>query len=212
MKNSIKIALLGATGKAGQSILQQLLQEGYAVNALIRNPEKYTIIHPQLSIVMGDVKEYESVQQLVQGCTVVISAIGQPKEEPLMSSLAAINILKGMDEYHVQRYMFLAGITIDVPGDAKSNANIEASKWMKDMFPEVVADKQRAYDIVRESNVSWTMIRLPWIEQTSERRGLLVSLEDCLGARISTADLADFIVTAIETDNYSQKAPFVASN
>ncbi|MGY0041522.1 NAD(P)H-binding protein [Pedobacter sp. NJ-S-72] len=82
---------------------------------------------------------------------------------------------------------------------------------MKTMFPVFVADKQKAYEILTLSNIDWTVVRLPWIEQTDERRGLIVNLQDCLEDLISTTDLADFLIDQITDTTYVKKAPFVAS-
>ncbi len=211
MKQSIKIALLGSTGKAGKYILGQLLDKNYPVNALIRAPESYACSHPLLTVVKGDIRDPLVAGTLLAGCDVVISAIGQIKDEPLVSSLAASHILKAMTELSVRRYIFLAGITIDVPGDNKSPRILEATNWMKDNFPLVVADKQRAFEMVNESSTDWTMIRLPFIEQTETRFGYVVDLTDCSGDRIGTTDLADFILEQLDAIQYLGKAPFISS-
>jgi len=123
MDQKHKVALLGATGKAGKYILQELLNKGYAVKALIRKPGEYTITHPLLEIVPGDIKNLETAHTLIKNCTVVIAAIGPRKDEPLISSLSTINILEAMEEFHIKRYISLAGLNIDIPGDNKSEAN-----------------------------------------------------------------------------------------
>jgi putative NADH-flavin reductase len=211
MDQKHKVALLGATGKAGTYILQALLNKGYAVKALIRKSNEYTITHPLLEIVAGDIKDLETAGLLLKGCNVVIAAIGPRKNEPLISSLSTINILKAMEEFSIKRYISLAGLNLDIPGDNKSEANKVKSDWMRQNFPDAVADRQKAYDILMESDIDWTMIRLPWIEQTDERRGVIVDLHDCPGENISTTDLADFVITQIEDRTYLRQAPFLAS-
>ncbi|OKS89029.1 NAD(P)-dependent oxidoreductase [Mucilaginibacter polytrichastri] len=205
------VALLGATGKAGTYILQALLNNGYAVKALIRKPNEYTVSHPLLKIVPGDIKEPETARQLIKGCEAVIAAIGPRKDEPLISSLSTVNILKAMGEFGIKRYISLAGLNLDIPADNKSEANKAKSDWMRQNFPDAVADRQKAYDILVKSDVNWTMIRLPWIEQTDERRGVTIDLQDCPGEKISTTDLADFMTGQIEDRTYLREAPFVAS-
>lgn len=211
MKTSIKIALLGATGKAGKFLLTQLLNNGYKVKALIRKPDNYLISHPLLEIVKGDIKDFETAVSLIQDCDVVISAIGQVKGETLISSLATANIIQVMDRLNIKRYILLSGLNLEVAGDQKSVRNQEGSDWMRKTFPVEVADKQRTYDLLNHSDLDWTLVRLPWIEQTIERRGLNVNLHDCLGERISTTDLADFLIKQIDDPLYIRKAPFVAS-
>lgn len=211
MKQAIKVALLGATGKAGQYLLQELLTNGYQVKSLIRKPKEYTLSHPAMEIIAGDIKDLTTAKRLIEGCDVVISAIGQNKDEVLISSLATENIIKAMEEFKLSRYILLTGSNLEVPGDQKSAKNSEGTAWMKATFPVIVADKQKAYEILNTSPIDWTVVRLPWIEKTTERRGLIVDLRDCLEELISTTDLADFLISQITDTTYVKKAPFVAS-
>ncbi len=210
MNQPIKVALLGATGKAGKYILQELLNQEYAVKALIRQPENFSISHPLLEIVKGDIKDYETARFLLSGCQAVISSIGPRKDEPLVQSLATKNVLKAMEEFQLSRYLLLAGLNVDVLGDQKSVKNKASTEWMRKTFPEAVADRQLAFEILSNSKTDWTFIRLPFIEQTSERHGTLANLYDCVGNKISTTDLADFVIDQIEDEFYFRKAPFVA--
>ncbi|NQX55680.1 NAD(P)-dependent oxidoreductase [Pedobacter panaciterrae] len=211
MTNHIKVALIGATGKAGSYLLKTLLNQGYTVKALIRNPSSYNYLHPNLEIVRGDIKDLETANELIKNCGVVISALGQAKDEPLIASVAAQNIIKAMNKQQIKRYIFLTGLNIDVPGDKKSMKTVQASTWMKETFPVFVADKEKAFEIVKMSGLDWTMVRLPWIEQTEEVRNLTVSLEDSPGEKISTTDLAHFLIDQILETDFIGKAPFVAS-
>lgn len=211
MKQAIKVAILGATGKAGKYLLQELLLKKYNVKSLIRSPETYTVSHPLLEIVKGDIKDLDTARQLLKDCNVVISTIGQNKDDVLISSLATLNIIQAMEEFNIKRYIVLTGSNLEVPGDQKSDKNLAGTAWMKTTFPVIVADKQKAYEILTTSHIDWTVVRLPWIEQTDERRGLLVNLQDCPEDLISTTDLADFLITQITATDYLKKAPFVAS-
>jgi putative NADH-flavin reductase len=211
MDQKHKVALLGATGKAGTYILQQLLINGYTVKALFRKPNEYIITHPLLEIIPGDIKDPEIARTLIKDCDVVISAIGPRKDEPLISSLSTLNIIVAMNGFGIKRYISLVGLNVDIAGDHKSEANKAKSDWMRQTFPDAVADRQKAYDILVESDVDWTILRLPWIEQTDERRGVMVNLHDCPGEKISTTDLADFVIGQMRDITYLRSAPFIAS-
>ncbi|MGY0041523.1 NAD(P)-dependent oxidoreductase [Pedobacter sp. NJ-S-72] len=115
MKQSIKVALLGATGKAGKYLLQELLAKGYHVKSLIRSPKTYTISHPLMEIVEGDIKDLDTARQLIRDCDVIISAIGQNKDDVLISSLATLNIIQAMEEFNITRYILLTGSNLEVP-------------------------------------------------------------------------------------------------
>ncbi|MBB2150435.1 NAD(P)-dependent oxidoreductase [Pedobacter gandavensis] len=211
MNIAIKVALIGATGKAGKYLLKELLNQGYQVKALLRKPESFTISHPNLEIVSGDIKDLDTTDHLLDSCHTVISAIGQPKDEPLVSSLAAANLIQVMHQKRISRYVFLAGLSIDMPGDQKSEANLQGSKWMKETFPVVTSDKEKAVQYLLESDIEWTMVRLPWIEERDETCDLKVSLRDCLGGKIGTTDLANFVIQQLTDPTYIRKGPFIAS-
>lgn len=48
----MKIAVLGATGQTGQFLVNQALQQGHTVTAIVRNPAKLTIHHDLLKVTL----------------------------------------------------------------------------------------------------------------------------------------------------------------
>lgn len=208
MYSDIKVAVPGANGKAGQYLVKALLARGIRMKVLLRHTY---LSDPLIEVVKGDMKDLSTVRTLLEGCNVVISMIGQPKDEPLISSLATAHIIRVMHEYQITRYILIAGITIDIPGDKKSPYNTEMSAFMKSSYPVVVADKQKAYDLLNESTLDWTLVRLPFIVKTDLTATLAVNTEDCPGDHINTSDLAAFLVDQIFSREYIRKAPFIAS-
>ena len=77
-------------------------------------------------------------------------------------------------------------------------------------YPLSTADKQAEYSVLSESDIDWTLIRLPMIELSDAKSSIDVSLEDCRGEKISAADLADFLITQLTDDKYIKRAPFIA--
>ena len=46
----MKVAVIGATGPTGMCVVQQALDAGHEVVALVRSPEKMTIQHDNLQV------------------------------------------------------------------------------------------------------------------------------------------------------------------
>lgn len=46
----MRIVVLGATGQTGQYLVNQALQQGHTVTAVVRNPGKLTVQHEQLKV------------------------------------------------------------------------------------------------------------------------------------------------------------------
>ena len=220
MNQKIKIAVIGGGGRTGQYLVDQLLNQGFYVKLLLRNPENFQSDvadkNPLIEIIEGDVLDYEVVKSLVGNCYAVISTVGQRKGEPLVASQATTNILKAMHENEEiglvkQRYILVAGLNVTTPLDRKSEGTLAATEWMKTNFPEIHEDRQKAYSILDDSDANWTLVRVPFIEFTNEKSRIGISLEDSPGQKISAADITGFLIDQITDQTYIGKAPFIAN-
>ena len=77
----MKIAVIGATGFVGSAILQEALQRGHEVTAIVRNPEKVKP-HPKLRPHKADVQKGDEVTRSVAGHDAVISAFNPGWSNP----------------------------------------------------------------------------------------------------------------------------------
>ncbi|AWP07480.1 putative flavin reductase (NADPH)-like [Scophthalmus maximus] len=74
----MKIAVLGATGQTGQYLVNQALQQGHTVTAVVRNPAKLTIHHDNLKVVEADIFSEDSLRTHFKGQDVIMSCLGFP--------------------------------------------------------------------------------------------------------------------------------------
>ncbi len=211
MEKLNKIAVIGGTGKAGKYLVKQLVNHGFKIKVLLRNPDKLTFSSPLIEKVKGDVANYEAVFSLIQGCNAVISTLGQSKGENPIHSLASSNIIKAMNSLDISRYIVITGLTIDTPFDKKRFKTKLLSAIMKLSFPAIIADKQKEYAVISGSTLNWTIVRLPLIEQTETKGSIKSSLNDCPGKKISTTDLACFLINQLSDDTFIRKSPFIAN-
>lgn len=206
-----KIAVIGGTGKSGQFLTRELIRQQIPFRILLRHPERFTINDPLIEIVPGDARDGSAVQRLLQGCHAVISMLGQPAGESPVFSQATRNILAAMAFYDIRRYIVTTGLSVDAPGDKKSERVKAGTEWMKSHYPQTTTDKQVEYETLRSSTIDWTMIRLPIIGQSDEEGALQVSLTDCPGDKISAGRLARFAIGCLTGNQYLQQAPFIAN-
>lgn len=211
MSQKTKLAIIGGTGKSGKYLVRELLRQGFRLRLLIRNPKNFQLKNNLIEIIQGDARRYESVEHLMDGCHAVISMIGQPKGESSIFSQATKNVIRAMNHFGIRRYIVTTGLNVDTPSDKKSIKTKLATDWMKVHFPETTADKQVEFNVLSDSGVHWTLVRLPLIKQTDERSGILVSVENCPGDEISSTELASFIVEQLSDNKYVRKAPFIAN-
>lgn len=71
MKN---VVLIGASGFVGSAILNELLNRGHKVTAVVRDPGKVKVSSPALSVVKADVSDTAAITDICKGKDAVISA------------------------------------------------------------------------------------------------------------------------------------------
>lgn len=212
MIQKTKIGVLGGGGRTGKFLVNQLIDQGYDLKLLLRNPESLEISHSSIEIIQGDALQTDSIAALAEGCQAIISTLGQRKDEPLVGNQATEHVLRAMTQYNVNRYIVVAGLNLDTPSDKKGSETKMATEWMKANFPDIHADRQKAYATLVTSSHNWTVVRVPLIEFTQpEISEIKVSLTDCPAPKINAASLAAFLIKQLTDNQFVHQAPFIAN-
>lgn len=215
MQKHTKIAIIGGTGKSGKYLVRELIKQGYSIKLLLRPAVNRTDTpnHPLIEIIEGNANDYQSINTLIDGCEAIISTLGMgiPASEKTIFSQSTTNIIRAMNEHQIRRYVVITGLNVDTSFDKKSPKNQMATRWMYENFPISTADKQTEYTLLSASNIDWTLVRLPLIEQTDVRNTIKTSLEDCEGDKISATDLAHFLIEQLNDKTFIRQAPFLWS-
>jgi putative NADH-flavin reductase len=206
-----KIAVFGGTGKAGKYLIKELIRQGYPVRALARDPGKMEVSDPSLEVIQGNAREYDAVFTLITGCDAVISTLGPSRDQPDTCSIAAGHIIKAMQAVNIRRFIEVAGLAIDTPGDKKKLWTRVLVGIMRLFASDVIDDRQKDYELLKNSSIQWTIVRCPMIKLTDQSRNVKTSLEDSPGMQISASDLAGFLVDQLSNELFICKAPFVSN-
>ncbi|WP_183561119.1 NAD(P)-dependent oxidoreductase [Mucilaginibacter sp. SP1R1] len=70
----MKIALIGATGNVGRTILNEALYRGHEVTAIARNPEKLDVKNDKLTLAAVDVFDVNGLAAVLAGHDAVVSS------------------------------------------------------------------------------------------------------------------------------------------
>ena len=79
MKN---VVLIGASGFVGTAILNELLNRGHKVTAIVRDAKKMTVSNQHLTIVEADVTDTDALKEAGKGKDAVISAYNPGWKDP----------------------------------------------------------------------------------------------------------------------------------
>jgi putative NADH-flavin reductase len=207
-----RLLIVGATGGTGRRLIEQALERGYAVTALVRNPSRFQLEHAQLKVVQGDVLDCDSVESAVRGQDAVISALGHKRffHPTRILSEGTANVLRAMQAHGVPRFVCETSLGI---GDSAGRMGLYYTLFVIPVIlPFYYWDKTRQERLIAASKMEWIIVR-PGALSNQERRGTyrhgrhIGSFILTLG--ISRADVADFMLNQVEDDMYLRNAPGV---
>ena len=155
--NGQTIALLGATGMTGQYLLREALARGYAVRALARTPAKLDAFGARITIVQGDARDAATIEKLLRGSDVVISALGPVKADgdaaQFISTTATQNIVAALEGTKISQYMVVSGAGVVMPEDDRN----VLGWWIRTLaqigLHNTLRDKQAEYAVLASSSV-----------------------------------------------------------
>ena len=199
----MKIIVFGANGKTGQEVIKQALSKGMEVTAFVRNAENIKVQSENLHVVVGQATQYEDVRNAMAGHDAVVSCVGGPgmKAATTITDITK-NVVNAMNETGVKRIAQVAsaGVHDELKGIA--------GKFVSFLLRNPLKDHRGAYNKMLEGKVDYTLAR-PMSLREGNFTGVYRETEEGIpdkGKNISRADVADFLLKAIQDDNYIGKS------
>ena len=217
-----KIAVLGATGRTGIWIVNEALQRGYAVNALVREQSSLNIEHPDLTIIKGTPTVAADLKRVMDGCEAVLNALNISRKNewwlwselsssPTFLSDVARKLVDGASEAKVNRYLIVTawgtGATKDeIPGWFRFFIN-------NTKIGVTYQDHERQEAIWKNSGLDWTVVRPVGLTSDLEEKPVGVLLETKntkpTNMTISRRMVAQFMLDALEEGTYIHQKPII---
>lgn len=154
----MKVALIGATGFVGAAVLQELVQRGHEVLALVRDPAKLPA-QAGVQAVQADVMDAKAVEQAVRGTQAVLSAYNAGWANPniyddfLRGSAA---IVQGVKVAGVPRYLVVggAGSLYVAPGVQL----VDTPEFPAAIYPGASAARDMLTQLQKEDALDWSLL------------------------------------------------------
>ena len=143
-----KIAIIGATGRAGSQLLEEALRRGHSVIAIARHASK--IGHREHVVTKDvDVHDAQALQEAVAGSDVVLSAAH-------FSTLPVEAIIEPVKKAGVKRLLFVGGAgSLLLPDGTKV---IDSEGFPDEYKPEATAGGQYLETLRKEQDLDWTFL------------------------------------------------------
>ncbi len=155
----MKLAICGATGGTGRQLVEQALARGHEVTAIVRDPSKLDMAHPQLQIVQADMLDIGSfTRAITSDHKAVISALGLFNKQPSTElSEGTKNLIAAMQSANIQRFLCIS--SWGASGTDKQAPFVMRLFAFKYLFRHTLADKNRQEAIIRDSGLNYTILR-----------------------------------------------------
>ncbi|MCU1406356.1 MAG: NmrA family protein [Glaciihabitans sp.] len=110
--------VFGATGQTGRHFVARALAEGNRVRALVRDPGKLSISHPNLEVQQGAVPGFAGLDDLFDGVDFVVSMLGdaQAQKNDKVNTAFVGELVPAMRRQGVRRFLYQAGGLSTAPG------------------------------------------------------------------------------------------------
>lgn len=167
----MRLLIVGATGGTGRALVEQALERGHEVTALVRNPSRLGLSHARLTAVVGDVMQPASLDAAVRGQDAVLSALGHKRwfYPTRILSAGTQHLADAMRRHGVRRLIVETALGV---GDSWWQMGLYYTLFVQVfILPFYFFDKRRQEALVRRSGLDWTVVR-PGALNNGPRRGV----------------------------------------
>lgn len=212
----MNVTIFGATGTSGLLTVEKALSAGHHVTVFARNTSKITRNHPLLSCIEGELTDFDKIDAALDGANAVITLLGpmnMAKELPI--SNATKYIIGSMERNGVKRLVAAVSSSYRDPKDKFQfwfDFGVVVLKLMA--RNTILKDIELIGKYISESNLDWTMVRLPKLSNQSAKSKFNVGYTGDGKVKnffLARADLASFLVDQLDDHTYLHKAPVVSN-
>ncbi|GAB3261332.1 NAD(P)-dependent oxidoreductase [Larkinella harenae] len=205
----MKIALIGASGFVGSSVLTEALERGHEVTAIVRHPEKISVQNATLTVKQGDALQESDVASLVAGHDAVISTYNPGWDNPNIyeESLAGLqSIQRGTKQAGVNRFLVVGGAgSLEV---APGVQLVDTPQFPAEWKPGALAARDYLTILRNETELDWTFLSPAILLEPGERtRKFRIGTEQPVfdadgNSKISVNDLAVALLDELEKPQF----------
>ncbi|MCU7730465.1 NAD(P)H-binding protein [Actinoplanes sp. KI2] len=207
----MRLAIVAATGGIGRHLLQQAIEAGHDVTALVRSPEKIT---DPVRTVGADLAhpDVPALAEAIKGADAILSALGaRTKAESGVAWRGTAALVEAAWETRTRRLIVVSAAPMGTfaspgrphpprhdPGDGFFMRHLGAP-FAKTMFRTHYEDLARMEDVVRDSGLDWTVSRPPKLTDGPLTRRYRTAIDRNVrgGFSVSRADVADQMLACV---------------
>ncbi|CAL9569408.1 SDR family oxidoreductase [Streptomyces sp. NPDC095602] len=197
----MQLTVLGATGGTGRLVVEQALDAGHHVRAVVRDPAKLTVRHDRLAVLRADVFAAVGLVPAIDGTDAVVSALGarDRKDTGQVCSRAVRALLEAMERTGVRRVVAVSAQPVLRSGAGEPFwFRTTVTPIVRAVYRNVYADLEVMERLLAGSDTDWTVLRPPYLTDKPGTGRYRTALEENVsGSSLTRADLAKALLDVV---------------
>jgi len=213
----MNIIILGASGQVGQHAVQQALEQGHVVTAIVRTPAKITLQHDNLHVVKADVFSADELTTAFKDHEAVISALGFSRKSNHGYSDSMREVVAAMRACNITRLVVMTAYYTDI---TSAQGRGFLLNWILiPLLKRKLIDRgdMEKWLEAEVSDLAWTVVRPgglsngALLDQTAlQQEGGQFVADPAAATMIPRANVAQFLVSQLGEDKYTRKVVAIA--
>lgn len=218
----MKLTIFAATGGIGRHLVDQALAEGHYVTAVVRDPSKVTA---DVRAIKADLMnpDADTLQAAVAGADAVLSGLGPRKlKDAGVTAPGTLAIVQAMRATEVRRLVVVSAAPVStMPSPGRPNPPRDPGEGLftrtvltplvKAALRKHYVDLARMEDVLRDSDLDWTSVRPPRLNDKPLTGKYRTAIEASAGGHlVSRADVAHGMLAVLDRPETIRKAVGIA--
>lgn len=146
----MKLDVIGANGKAGRLIVQEAIDRGHEVTAIVRDRNKLDV---NVRILEKDIQSLKSEE--LKDFDILINAMGAGTQDPIIYQDATRHMIEVLLDLPKLRYLVVGGAGSLFTDATMASALYETEQFPKAIYPTAM-NMAKALELLRDSQIKWT--------------------------------------------------------
>ena len=210
----MNVVVFGASGQTGRLLIERAVASGHLVTAFVRDRAHLNALRDPVHVVPGDALDSASVDRAVAGQQAILVALGTAarRRSPQVLPQGIRHILDAMEKHGVRRIVVLsaAGALHEPTGSIVGSLGLILARAF---LPGVYREHRAMLEELRTRNLDWIAVRPVILTNGPWTGRYRVAAEGIPrgGYRVSRADVADFMIRQLTSDEFVRKMPAISN-
>ena len=207
----MNVLIIGAAGKTGSIVVERAVAAGHIVTAFVRDATTYRS-PANVRVVAGDATDQPSLNKAMAGQDAVISTIAgkTPYRKTTLERSVAGAVVTAMKANGARRLIVISSFGV---GDSADQAgwfveHVIVPTWLRGS----TEDKAAMEAVVRASGISFVIVRPAMLTDDAATGNVNVFQGHQVAHKIARADVAQFCVDQLTSDEHVGSAVTIANS